>query len=198
MASQIIKVLNIVDSLLNIPRIGWIQRGVPRALAESVGEHTLLVSYITLILCNEIRRTGANVDASKCLSMALLHDAHEALIGNVGNSVRSMLTDWRDLEVRVFEDLGFNEELNNYFREYRYGLSIEGKLVSIADKLATYMRACKYAMAGYSTEELINNYKELVTRLTDDLPSDVREVIKELIAPISTWCVSKQSNNDKG
>ncbi len=193
MVSQsIVNILDIVDTLLNIPRIGWLQRGVPRAVAESVGEHTLLVSYVALIMCSEVRRSGVDVDVGKCLAMALLHDAHEALIGNVGNGVRSMVTNWRDIEARVFEGLGLGEELSRYFREYRFELSVEGKLVNIADKLATYMRACKYARAGYSTEELINNYKELITRLINELPSSIKESISKVVTLAHSWCVTSR------
>ncbi len=131
---------------------------------ESVGDHVLLTSYIAMILCNNVQRIDGSIDADKCVSMALIHDAHEALIGNVGNSVRSLISDWKDIEVRLFDELQFPEELRNYFREYRYGLSTEGKIVNLSDKLATLIRACVYARAGYDTRELIINYKELVEK----------------------------------
>ncbi|WP_243668711.1 HD domain-containing protein [Vulcanisaeta sp. JCM 16161] len=119
---------------------------------------------MAMILCNNVQRIDGSIDADKCVSMALIHDAHEALIGNVGNSVRSLISDWKDIEVRLFDELQFPEELRNYFREYRYGLSTEGKIVNLSDKLATLIRACVYARAGYDTRELIINYKELVEK----------------------------------
>jgi putative hydrolase of HD superfamily len=190
-SSLLIKILNILDTALNIPRVGWVQRGVPKDIAESVGEHELLTSYLTLIICSEARRLGTSIDLGKCLSMALIHDAHETLIGNVGNDVRSIINDWREIEVKVFESLGLPGELNEYFREYRYGLSVEGKLVNIADKLATFIRACKYATIGYDMRELINNYEESINRLITELPSNMGKVIQELITQAKPLCNAK-------
>lgn len=147
-----------------------------------------MASYLALILCRSAQRVNGGVNADKCVSMALIHDAHEALIGNVGNSVRSMINDWKDVEVRLFNELQLPGELRDYFLEYRYGLSIEGKIVGLADKLATLIRACMYAKVGYDMEELINNYRDLVERMLSELPSNVGRALSEVIGPILSWC----------
>ncbi len=188
MGSSIINAITIVDILMNIPRVGWVQRGVPRATAESVGEHTLLVSYLTLLICNEVRRIDSSIDVGKCVSMSIIHDAHEAIIGNIGNNARSLVNEWKDLETRLFIGLGLPEELNNYFREYRYTLSIEGRIVNFVDKLATYMRACAYAKNGYDTRELINSYRELMEKLLSEFPGGIKQVIQGLMASVYSWC----------
>ncbi|MGC9179954.1 MAG: HD domain-containing protein [Vulcanisaeta sp.] len=186
--SSLINAVSIVDTILNTPRIGWIQRGIPQVIAESVGDHVLLTSYITLIICNEVKRINDTIDVSKCVSMALIHDAHEALAGNVGNNVRLLINEWRDLEARLFDELGFPEELRNYFREYRYGLSVEGRIVNLADKLATFIRACIYAKTGYDTRELIINYRELVEKLLNEFTDNIGQVINNIVNPILSWC----------
>ncbi|MGC8606272.1 MAG: HD domain-containing protein [Vulcanisaeta sp.] len=186
--SSLINAVSIVDTILNTPRIGWIQRGIPQVIAESVGDHVLLTSYITLIICNEVKRINDTIDVSKCVSMALIHDAHEALAGNVGNNVRLLINEWRDLETRLFDELGFPEELRNYFREYRYGLSVEGRIVNLADKLATFIRACIYAKTGYDTRELIINYRELVEKLLNEFTDNIGQVINNIVNPILSWC----------
>ncbi len=186
--SSLISIASIVNTILNTPRIGWIQRGVPQAIAESVGDHVLLTSYLAMILCRSAQRVDDSINADKCVSMALIHDIHEALTGNVGNSVRSLVSDWRDLEVRLFDELQLPEELRNYFREYRYGLSIEGRIANLSDKLATLIRACMYARIGYDMEELIINYEDLVKRLLGEFTGEVRQVIDGLIRPVLSWC----------
>ncbi|ADN51822.1 metal dependent phosphohydrolase [Vulcanisaeta distributa DSM 14429] len=195
MVSSLIDVVNIANTILNTPRIGWIQRGVPQAIAESVGAHVLLTSYLALILCNSVRRVDNTINADKCASMALIHDAHEALTGNVGNSVRSMLSNWKDIEVRLFDELQFPEELRTYFREYRHGLSIEGRIVNLSDKLATLIRACMYAKAGYDTRELIINYKELVEKLLGEFTGSIGQVINSVVRPIFSWCDNSTITN---
>ena len=184
MNSSLADIINVVDTLLNTPRIGWIQRGVSGGTAETVGDHTLLTSYLALIICNSVKGAGINLDLGKCIIMALIHDAHEALMGNVGNNVRSMISNWRDLEVQVFRSLGFPDYLNDYFREYRYESSVEGKVVNLADKLATYMRACFYSMIGYDTSELINNYQELISKIMSELPPEITRAIQGIITPL--------------
>ena len=193
--SSLINVVSIVDTILNTPRIGWVQRGIPQVIAESVGDHVLLTSYITLIICSEVKRINDTIDVSKCVSTALIHDAHEALAGNVGNNVRSLINEWRDLEVRLFDELGFPEELRNYFREYRYGLSVEGRIVNLADKLATFIRACAYARIGYDTKELIINYKELIEKLLNDFTSDSGRVISNIVKAVLSWCDDRAITN---
>ena len=195
MVPSLVDIVNIVNTILNTPRIGWIQRGVPQAIAESVGDHTLLTSYLALILCNSAKRVDSNINADKCVSMALIHDAHEALIGNVGNSVRSLISDWRDIEVRLFNELQFPEELTKYFHEYRYALSVEGRIVNLSDKLATLIRACMYARVGYDTRELITNYREVVERLLSELTGDVGQVIKDIVKPVLSWCDDRTITN---
>ncbi|WP_446751776.1 HD domain-containing protein [Vulcanisaeta sp. JCM 16161] len=196
--SSLINIINVVNTILNTPRIGWLQRGVPQAIAESVGDHVLLTSYIAMILCNNVQRIDGSIDADKCVSMALIHDAHEALIGNVGNSVRSLISDWKDIEVRLFDELQFPEELRNYFREYRYGLSTEGKIVNLSDKLATLIRACVYARAGYDTRELIINYKELVEKMLGEFTGVVGQVINNVVKPVLSWCDNRAITNTLG
>lgn len=162
--------------------------GSPPSHRESVGDHVLLTSYLALILCNSAHKVDSDINADKCTSMALIHDAHEALIGNVSNSARSLISNWRDIETRLFDELQFPEELRNYFREYRYGLSIEGRIVNLSDKLATLIRACIYARAGYDTKELIINYKELIEKLLSEFTGDVGQVISNTVKPILSWC----------
>ena len=198
MVSSLTDVVNIVNTILNTPRIGWIQRGVPQSIAESVGDHILLTSYLALILCNNARKVNDNINVDKCVSMALIHDAHEALIGNVGNSVRSLISNWKDLEVRLFSELQLPEELGNYFREYRYALSIEGRIVNLSDKLATLVRACMYARVGYDTRELIINYREVVEKLLKELTGDVGQVINNVVRSILSWCDDRTITNTLG
>lgn len=182
------KFVDIVDSILNIPRIGWIQRGVPNAIAESVGGHVLLTSYLTLALCNELRTNGIDIDLGKCLTMALLHDAHESVMGNVGNGIRTSIPNWYDIETQAFMNLGLPENLTEMFREYRYGRSIEGVIVQLADKMATLMRACRYSGYGYDVTELMISYRESVNKLLLSLPSNFREVLKGFIDEVLGGC----------
>jgi putative hydrolase of HD superfamily len=154
------RLLKLVDSLMGIPRIGWVNAGVRDP--ETVAEHTLLVSYIAASLAKEM-----GLDAGKAALLALIHDAAESALGNASRAVRDRvgLGNWRVLEMSVLSELGFGEE----FSEYAGLSSREALVVAVSDKLATLIRACQYAKQGYDAADLVKNYlnevKELLGRL---------------------------------
>ncbi|MFA5930239.1 MAG: HD domain-containing protein [Candidatus Micrarchaeia archaeon] len=65
-------------SLKNLPRTGWVLRGAPR---ESVAEHTYGVAVIALILSRMEKLSQK--DEAALVRLALLHDLHEARIGDL-------------------------------------------------------------------------------------------------------------------
>ncbi|MFA6328040.1 MAG: HD domain-containing protein [Candidatus Micrarchaeia archaeon] len=65
-------------SLKNLPRTGWVLRGAPR---ESVAEHTYGTAIIALALAR-MERLAAK-DEAALVRIALLHDLHEARIGDL-------------------------------------------------------------------------------------------------------------------
>ncbi len=65
-------------SLKQIPRKGWVLRGAPR---ESVAEHTYGVAFIALLLA-KMEELSAK-DEALLLKLALLHDLHEARLGDL-------------------------------------------------------------------------------------------------------------------
>jgi putative hydrolases of HD superfamily len=65
-------------SLKNLPRTGWVLRGAPR---ESVAEHTHGTAVIALML-SRMEKLGA-ADEAALVRIALLHDLHEARIGDL-------------------------------------------------------------------------------------------------------------------
>jgi putative hydrolase of HD superfamily len=74
---EMVKVTRI---LKNIPRTGWLQKGIPFYEAESIAEHSFEVAAIALALLNNVR---IKVDAEKVLAMALIHDLSESVIGDM-------------------------------------------------------------------------------------------------------------------
>lgn len=81
-------------SLKNLARTGWVLRGAPR---ESVAEHTYGTAIIALILAR-MEKLPAKDEAS-LLRLALLHDLHEARIGDlVPEQKRKLKPDERKVE----------------------------------------------------------------------------------------------------
>ncbi len=181
--------ISIVESLLNTPRTGWIQRGVPQCVAESIGDHTLLTTYLTLELAFRLRAGGIDVDVGKCLIMALTHDAHEALTGNPSWRVRRSFANWAEFEIALFKEV--LPEYSTLFEEYRLGKSLEGKVVIFCDKLATYIRACLYASIYREVEELVRKYEEAIKEALSGFEAKGRVIAEGLFDEAKSWCYNR-------
>ncbi|MEO0660557.1 MAG: HD domain-containing protein, partial [Planctomycetota bacterium] len=69
-------------ALDSLPRTGWTLRGIDAP--ESVAGHTLGVAQVALALCARVTPAeGGPLDLGRVLSMALVHDAPEALSGDL-------------------------------------------------------------------------------------------------------------------
>jgi len=177
-----------VDKLMklkNVPRTGWLLRDVPQSVAESVAEHTFEVALNSYVICKELLKLGFNVELSKVLVMALLHDSEEAVIGDVIRYVKERVKDLNSIKAELLNELGLNEEAT-IIREYTGLESYEGVIVKISDILATANQACRYERIGYDEVNeiirgcvsdlskvinLINNpeLREALTKITSEL-----------------------------
>ncbi|OYT26745.1 MAG: phosphohydrolase [Thermoprotei archaeon ex4572_64] len=187
---NIVKFIKIIDTLINTPRIGWIQRGVSQSCAESISDHVLTVSLLILYFIEKFK--VKSIDVSKILKMALIHDLQESLTGNVSGDVRRVV-DWNDIEIQFFKKLELSNELNMLFREYRFSESLEGILVNIFDKLSTLIRACIYYKQKYDVKDLIEHYSEKSRELNMRLASlngEIASNVDSIINEVLEWCLS--------
>ncbi len=65
--------------LKTLPRTGWVDRGIPAAEAESVADH----SYFTMLIAWVVAHEDESIDANRVLQLALIHDAAEAIAGDI-------------------------------------------------------------------------------------------------------------------
>lgn len=117
----------------------------PMSTQESVAEHSHFVATITRIICHVLQQAGHPVDALRAVDLALIHDYEEAISGDIISTFKHSDPELIDLLHRltgkaidrVFETLP--QELATYYidlwREHSAG-SLEGQIVSVADKLA--------------------------------------------------------------
>ena len=175
----LLSLVDIVDTLSNIPRVGWCQRDVSKELAEDIAKHTLLVSYMGLILCKLYQEYCGNVNCEKVLTMCLIHDVPEAGIGNIAGHVRKLIPNFRNIEIKQLEELlsTFPEKVKSSigttFIEYREQMSIESTLTVLADKLATLIRAVKYFVEGKrKMRDLVQYYSEEVKKVLEKIPCE--------------------------
>ncbi len=187
------EIIKAYDVLFNIPRVGWSQRGVSKSEAEDIGKHTLITAAISMSLCLLYKSRCGNIDCEKIIIMSLIHDLPEALIGNIAGNVRKLIPNLRDIELRELEEIlaespyDIKRILIELFKEYRQSVTTESKLVILADKLATLLRALNYYENGNkSVIDLVKHYSSEVTKLCNDIAC---EPVKQEVLKIVDYAV---------
>ncbi len=141
-------VLNILmhgNQLKRTVRTGWVQRGIPHA--ENVAAHSYGVIFAALILAQEIE---ANLDMSRLLAMAALHDLPESLTTDIPTPAWRYLPPGIKTEVErgamqeILGEAAFTPQLLALWEELHEAKTAESHLVHDADKLDMYIQAFMY------------------------------------------------------
>jgi len=73
----------ILLAIKNTPRTGWMLRGVPAAIAETIAEHLAESSILAIHISEKLASCGINVDVYKAAAIAAVHDIAEGVIGDI-------------------------------------------------------------------------------------------------------------------
>ena len=160
----------------------------PMFAQESVAEHSHFVAMITRIICHVLEQVGHPVDTLRAVDLALIHDYEEAISGDIISTFKhsdpeltgllERLTD-RAID-RVFDPLP--PELGGYFIELWRGHnsgSLEGQVVSVADKLAGLSFAHEQLQMGNQFMEPV--YRRFVW-LIGTIPYPWWDVVRDRVA----------------
>src|SRR6185295_17756513 len=71
-----------LQRLKRLDRTGWILRGLPNG-TESVAAHTFGVAVTAMLLADDLKDRGVDLDLEKLLRIALLHDWAEVRVGDM-------------------------------------------------------------------------------------------------------------------
>ena len=125
-------------SLKKLPRMGWLIEKAPR---ESLADHSFGAAIIALALARMEKLSGQ--DEAALLRRALLHDLHEARVGDLSRLQRQY--------VKADYERAEKEMLSGTHLEPEAGL-LKGERLAIlckdADKLDMLFQAIDYANAG--------------------------------------------------
>lgn len=144
-ASTALQLLLAAHRLKLIPRTGWVLRGV--ADAESVADHSFGVAFLSLILAE---LTDRPLDKAKLLTIALLHDLPESVVGDLPTSVAACfpVEAKRKAEMKALSGLLCRlpcaDQWRAWWQEFEDGTSVEGRLVRDADRLDRLIQAYVY------------------------------------------------------
>src|SRR6185437_2628329 len=103
--AKILATLDALDPLGDLPRTGWVVRGV--VPCESIAAHTCAVAILVAMIVDELRAAGTAIDGERALRMALVHDAPEAKTGDVPmpHKTPAMTAALGELEARLAAEI---------------------------------------------------------------------------------------------
>lgn len=133
--------------LESLPRTGWVLRGI--AQPENVAGHVLGTCFVVLALAP---RVTPPLDVDRAVSLAVLHDAPEALTGDLPRMVKGWLPDGakahaeEQIAARLLEPL--SPHAHARWREYADGRTREARFVRACDRLQMGVRALAYRRLG--------------------------------------------------
>jgi putative hydrolase of HD superfamily len=162
-------------------------RGVPPAVAETVASHVFEVGVTAYLLARRLSSMSLSIDLARALTMALLHDLEEAVIGDVVKPVKESVKGMRELSEHALRRLGLGDEELELIRDYHEGRSLEAIVVKLADLVATLNQACRYAEQGYEgVRDLILNVRREIDDIVrgvgdEDTARKLAATVKELV-----------------
>ncbi len=149
LAVGLVDLLLSAGAMKNLPRTGWRLAGIKDC--ESVADHSFRAALIALLLGDLIE----GVDRDRLLRMAVLHDLPEATVTDLPlRAVQSMGRDVKrkaeqDAWTRLLPEGGVLDEWRALWEEFEGGLTVEARLVRVADKLEMLLQAYEYERTGF-------------------------------------------------
>jgi putative hydrolases of HD superfamily len=135
-----------IQMLDRIPRSGYVLRGV--ADPESVAEHTLHVLFLVWTLGMKIEE----VDVSRAVEIALVHDLAELRIGDLPRTSSHYFPAGakKAAEAAAMADVlaPLPERIRRLYDEYQEGTTPEARLVKACDKLQLMLKVAVYERWG--------------------------------------------------
>jgi putative hydrolase of HD superfamily len=173
-----------VQRLKRLERTGWILRGLPYG-TESVAAHSFGVGVTAMMLADEIKARGLEVDSERVLRMALLHDWAETRVGDMPRTATNYFgaEARKSAETLAFADIvsGVGQCEADYkalYQDYEQRGSLEARLVKAADVIDLLIQAYALERSGASG---LDEFWQVAQDADFKLPTIANEVITELL-----------------
>jgi putative hydrolase of HD superfamily len=150
---QIIDTLVALDPLADLPRTGWLLRGV--AQPESIAAHSHGVAVAAMLLTDALRAQGVAVDGERVLRLALVHDVPEAATGDfpMPRKTPALAAELAALEAGIAAEL-LPDPYAAAWREADAKESLAARIVAAADKIQMMVKVLVYeARRGASLDD---------------------------------------------
>ena len=154
-----------VLGLKRLYRQGWLKRGVPELVCESVADHSFGTAMLALLVAG--RPPFSDADPRKACLMAVVHELGEVYAGDItpvdGVSKEDKHTLERESLERVVAGAPGARELVALWEEFEKGKSPEARLVKRLDRLEMGIQAAVYRADGFPRmEEFLDSARRAV------------------------------------
>ena len=175
-------IVDVVFALNTLARTGWMLRGVPSAICETVSQHSFSASIIALCIAEELRKRDRNLDPYRAALLALVHDLPEAFTGDILSVFsRRYIPMKKEAELSILSEKIDSDILKELYREYAEQETIESRIAKLSDYIATYVQAVNYKSVGYRVDDIIENMYENIVKIAEDL--ELTDLVKQMISP---------------
>ncbi|MGI8835405.1 MAG: HD domain-containing protein [Pyrinomonadaceae bacterium] len=176
-----------LQRLKRLDRTGWTLRGLPNG-TESVASHSFGVSVTAMLLADEIKSRGLELDIERVLRLALLHDWAETRVGDMPRTATHYFgADARKLaEGQAFADIvagagAAEAEYKELYGDYERRESTEARLVKAADVIDLLVQAYALERAGAKG---LDEFWEVAVDADFQLPAIAHVVLREVLDSI--------------
>jgi putative hydrolase of HD superfamily len=173
-----------LQRLKRLERTGWTLRGLPNG-TESVAAHSFGVCATAMMLADEIKAQGLEIDCERVLRMALLHDWAETRVGDMPKTAAGYFgaEARRSAETLAFADIvgGVGPAETAYkdlYLDYEQRRSLESRLVKAADIIDLLVQA--YALERSGAKGL-NEFWEVAHAANFQLPPVAQAVVGKVL-----------------
>ncbi|MBA2339736.1 MAG: HD family hydrolase [Pyrinomonadaceae bacterium] len=174
-----------LQRLKRLDRTGWTLRGQMPG-AETVAAHSYGVVVAAMLLADEIKHRGVDVNVERVLRLAVLHDWAEARTGDLPRAVLHYYgaETRRAAEERAFGDIvvplgkAQAESLKRLHDEYEERATLEARLVKAADIIDLLAQGLMFERAGARG---LDEFWENATTLDFKLEGAARVVVHEIL-----------------
>jgi putative hydrolase of HD superfamily len=178
-----------LQRLKRLERTGWTLRGLASG-AESVAAHSFGVAVVAMMLADEVRARGVEVDVERLLRVALMHDWAEGRLGDMPRTGSAYFSAEarRRAERAAFDDMtcelgaGRGALYSELHEDYEARGSLEARLVKAADVIDLLLQALSFERGGArGLDEFWEGIEGRYFQLDGVAGDVVNEALQELI-----------------
>uniref|UniRef100_A0A0K0DB92 5'-deoxynucleotidase HDDC2 n=1 Tax=Angiostrongylus cantonensis TaxID=6313 RepID=A0A0K0DB92_ANGCA len=164
----VMELLSALDSLKHLKRTGWIKMGVPEP--ETVACHMYRMAVLAMSLEGQIE----GLDVGRTVTMSLVHDLAEAIVGDITPYCSVSTEEKHDLENKACTAIhkiaayvpvaAVGEQWIEQWKEYEAQETLEAKVVKHLDKFDMVAQAFEYERKyGLDLEQFFESTKTAFT-----------------------------------